>query len=111
MQLFDFNHCKGGWFIGNFLPAVLHTSMFEVCYKRHTKGEVWPVHYHKIATEYTILVHGKLIMNGKLIEPNTIIIMNPYEIAEPEFLEDCEVLIVKVPSVPGDKYEVNSPQR
>ena len=75
MQLFNFNDFKGGWFIGNFLPALLQTEQFEVCYKYHTKGEIWPVHYHKVGTEYTMLVHGKLIMNGKLIEPNTIIVL------------------------------------
>lgn len=107
MQLFDFNHFQGGWFIGNFLPSILHTSMFEVCYKRHTKGEAWPAHYHKEGVEYNLLVRGTMKMHGKIIEPNTIFIMEPYEVADPEFLEDCEVLIIKVPSIPGDKFEVS----
>ena len=28
----------------------------------------------------------------------------PYEVANPEFLEDCTVLIVKTPSIVGDKF-------
>jgi len=46
----------GGWFIGDFEPSVLRTSDFEVCYKEHKKGEDWPRHYHKEATEYNLLL-------------------------------------------------------
>ncbi len=33
------------------------------------------------------------------------IVFEPYEVADPIFLEDCEVLVIKTPSVPGDKFE------
>lgn len=102
---------KGGWFIGNFSPAMLRTDQFEVCYKYHTKGEAWPAHYHKLGTEYNLLVRGKMKMHDQILEAGTLFIMERYEVADPEFLEDCEVLIIKTPSVPGDKYEVNSPSR
>jgi hypothetical protein len=102
---------KGGWFIGNFSPSLLKTDAFEVCYKYHPKGELWTAHYHKLGTEYNLLVRGKMKMHGKILEAGTIFIMEPYEVADPEFLEDCEVLIIKTPSVPGDKYEVDSPSR
>ena len=35
-----------------------------------------------------------------------IFIIYPGEISDPVFLEDCEIICVKSPSVPGDKYEV-----
>lgn len=97
---------KRGWIIGNFEPSVLRTDQFEVAVITHTKGEVWPAHYHKIGTEYNVLLQGKMIVCGQEINPWEVFIFEPGEIADPIFLEDCKVLCVKVPSVPGDKYEV-----
>ena len=94
-----------GWIIGNFEPSLIKTENFEVGLLTHKKGEVWPKHYHAIATEYNLLVSGSMIINETRIEPGDIFILEPYEIADPEFLEDCTVLCVKVPSIPGDKYE------
>ena len=38
--------------------------------------------------------------------PGTIFVLEPNEVADPIFHEDCQVLCVKVPSIKGDKYEV-----
>ena len=35
-----------------------------------------------------------------------VFVIEPGEVAEPEFLEDCQLVCVKTPSLPGDKYEV-----
>ena len=35
-----------------------------------------------------------------------IFILHPFEIADPIFLEDCTVLIIKTPSKPGDKFTI-----
>lgn len=95
-----------GWFIGNFEPAVLKTDQFEVGILFHPKGEKWPKHYHKEAVEINVLMSGKMIINNQLIGPGNIFLLEKNEIAEPEFLEDCTIVCVKTPSVPGDKYEV-----
>jgi quercetin dioxygenase-like cupin family protein len=95
-----------GWFIGNFEPSVLKTSEFEVGVLTHLKGEVWPKHYHAVATEYNVLLSGKMRICGEVIESGDVFVLEPNEIADPEFLEDCKVLCVKTPSVKGDKYEV-----
>lgn len=97
---------KSGWFIGDFEPSILRTKDFEVCYKVHPKDSPWPAHYHKIATEYNLLVRGRLRLNDTIVESGTIFVLEPGEIAAPVFLEDCEVIVVKVPSALGDKYEV-----
>lgn len=95
-----------GWFIGNFEPAVLKTDQFEVGLLTHTKGEKWPKHYHAQHTEYNLLVKGKMLICNDVINEGEVFILSPNEIADPEFLEDCLVLCVKQPSVPGDKHEV-----
>ncbi len=97
-----------GWFIGNFEPTLLKTPDFEVAVITHKKGEQWPAHYHKLGTEYNVLLEGKMFVCGQEINPWDIFVFEPNEVADPIFLEDCRVLCVKVPSVPGDKYEILS---
>jgi len=44
-------------------------------------------------------------MQNRLLEAGDIFIIEPYEISDPEFLEDCEVVVVKTPSA-NDKIPV-----
>jgi mannose-6-phosphate isomerase-like protein (cupin superfamily) len=97
---------KGGWFIGDFEPSVLRTKEFEVNVRTHKKGEKWDAHYHKEATEYNVLVSGKMDICGSIIGSNTVFVIEPEEIAAPVFLEDCVVVCIKTPSNTGDKYIV-----
>lgn len=97
---------KGGWFVGDFDPSVARTKDFEVGYKLHRKGEHWARHTHKVATEITVLLRGRMKLQGRELVSGDVFVIYPDEIADPEFLEDCEVIIVKFPSVIGDKYEV-----
>ena len=96
----------GGWFVGDFEPTAYKTKDFEVSYKTHPKGEVWDNHYHKIATEINYLIRGKMNLSGTTLEEGDIFILHPGEVAVPEFLTDCELVVVKTPSVKGDKYIV-----
>ena len=96
----------GGWFVGDFEPTAYKTSGFEVAYKTHAKGEKWDSHYHKIATEINYMAKGEMILSGTLLKEGDIFIIHPNEVSIPEFLTDCEMVVVKVPSVKGDKYIV-----
>ena len=95
-----------GWLIGDFEPSILKTKDFEVGMLKHKKGEIWPRHFHKEAIEYNCLIEGKMIVQDIMIEPGTIFIFEKNEVADPIFLEDCTVLVVKTPSIIGDKYEI-----
>jgi len=105
MVLDNIDRMFRGWFIGNFEPSVLKTTDFEVGLLTHKKGEKWPKHYHIKATEYSLLVSGSMNIGDTLIKPGDIFTLAPYEVADPVFHEDCVIVCVKVPSVPGDKYE------
>ena len=107
MKTFRIENMKGGWFIGDFLPVAYKTSQFEVGTKLHKKGEKWPMHYHKLGTEITFLVNGEMIIQDKVLKSGDIFIVEPMEIVNPTFTEDCFVIVIKVPSIPGDKYCVN----
>lgn len=106
MKKYRLDNFKGGWIIGNFEPSLLKSKDFEVCYKFHVKGERWPVHYHKVGTEYNVLIRGEMLIKGERLFGGDVFVIEPGEVADPVFVDDCEVLIVKTPSVPGDKYEV-----
>mgnify|MGYP003442867589 CR=1 FL=1 len=94
---------KDGWFVGNFSPTAFSTNLFEVCYKTHQKGELWDTHYHEFSTEINLLISGKMTINGIELNAGDIFTIEPYYIAAPIFLEDCTLIIIKTPSIPGDK--------
>jgi translation initiation factor IF-1 len=105
MKIEKLKDMKAGWFVGNFAPTAFRTDAFEVCYAYHKKGEKWDLHYHDTVTEINLLVRGKMRMQNVIVESGDIFIIEPYELSDPEFLEDCEIVIVKTPSV-NDKIVV-----
>jgi len=106
MKIVKISDMHRGWFIGNFTPSVLKTSDFEIGFLKHKKGEIWPKHYHAKSTEYNLLVSGSMEVCGKKLCEGDLFIIERNEIADPVFYEDCEIICVKTPSIPGDKYEV-----
>ena len=103
MKILKLDDMVGGWFLGSFEETALKTD-FEVCYKKHAKGEYCAAHYHKVATEVNLLVKGKMRINDKEIISGEIFIIEPYTVVFPEFLEDCELVVVKTISDLKDKY-------
>ena len=49
-----------GWFVGNFEPTLIKTNDVEVAVKSYNKGDYEEKHYHKIATELTVNVQGRV---------------------------------------------------
>ena len=105
MKILKFKDMKSGWFIGNFEPTAYKTDNFEVNYRIHKAGEQWDTHYHTHVTEINLLIKGKMRMQNTLINAGDIFIVNPFEISDPEFIEDCEVICVKTPSL-NDKISI-----
>ena len=93
--------------MGKFTPTVLSTNDVEVAVKRYKKGDYEASHYHKIATEITVIVSGRVRMNNIEYGPDDIIVMEPNESTDFECLEDNTVnVVVKFPGVNNDKYLV-----
>ncbi len=103
MRTFSFTDMKGGWFAGPFTPTAFHTEACEVSFKVHSKGEVWPAHYHRIATEVNLLVQGSMTICGAEISAGTVFVIEPGEVAAPVFHTDCHIVCVKVPAARDDK--------
>ncbi|AXX91790.1 hypothetical protein CPU12_11475 [Malaciobacter molluscorum LMG 25693] len=93
-----------GWFVGNFDPTLIKTNEVEVAVKEYKKGECEEKHYHKIATEITVIVSGKVKMNGIEYSKGDIIVIEPFETTDFEALEDTVNTVVKFPGANDDKY-------
>ena len=97
-----------GWFVGNFHPTLIRTNDVEVAVKEYTKGEYEGQHYHKLSTEITVIVSGRVRMNGVEYVKGDIIVISPNESTDFEVLEDAITTVVKYPGANDDKYSVDS---
>ncbi|MCK4809719.1 MAG: hypothetical protein KAS99_02135 [Candidatus Omnitrophica bacterium] len=104
MRKFCLQDMKSGWFVGNFVPTCLKTSDCEVACKHYKKGDSEERHVHKIATEITLIVEGLVKMNDVVYKTGDIIVLDPGDVTDFHALEDTTNVVVKVPSVAGDKH-------
>ena len=96
-----------GWIIGDFSPSLYQTSNFEVAVQRYASGDFEKRHIHKIATEWTVIIKGKALMNSKEYNEGDIVTILPLESTDFFALTDTITLVIKIPSVNNDKYIVN----
>jgi hypothetical protein len=106
MELYDLSKFNGGWFIGKFDPSICGTDYFEAALKTYKAGDVDKAHYHNIAVEYTLVVTGEVDMNGVKYFENDIIVVHPKEVVKFSSITDSKLMVIKMPSVKGDKYIV-----
>ncbi len=105
MKIAKLSEMTKGWFIGNFDPSLLKTNDVEVAVKAYKKGDYEGRHFHKVATEYTCIVSGRVKMNNVEYQAGDIIVMEPGEATDFECLEDGTTnVVVKCPGVSNDKY-------
>jgi len=105
MQLHKLSDMTKGWFVGDFSPAALHSEAAEVAVKTYKAGALEARHLHKVAAEVTVIVSGKARMNATVLEAGDIVLIEPGEDTDFEALTDVTTVVVKTPSVVGDKYE------
>ena len=106
MKTAKLNDMTKGWFVGNFEPTVYRTNNVEVAVKTYGAGAYEARHYHKIATEITVVTKGIVKMNGIEYSAGDIIIVEPEETTDFCALTDAETVVVKIPGANNDKYEV-----
>ena len=98
------DHFTKGWFVGRFEPTLLATDDVEVAIKHYRAGEHEEAHYHRVATELTAVVAGRVRMSGEEIGPGEIIRIAPGQSTDFTALTDATTVVVKLPCVVGDKY-------
>jgi len=104
MDKFSIKDMKGGWFIGDFEPTMHKTQDCEVAYKSYKAGFLDQKHYHKIATEFTLVIKGRAKINDIELNEGDGVVIKPGESAEFIALEDTDTLVVKLPGATNDKY-------
>lgn len=104
MQLYSLDKMVGGWFVGDFSPAVLTTPDFEVAVKSYRAGDCEASHHHKIAEEITVIATGRARMCGRELIAGDIVHLAPGDSTGFEAIEDTITVVVKRPSLKGDKY-------
>lgn len=104
MKLMKLSSMTKGWFVGDFAPTALETASCEVACKAYRAGDREERHLHRVANEVTLVASGAVRINDQLIGAGQIVILDPGEAADLFALEDTLTVVVKVPSVKGDKY-------
>jgi quercetin dioxygenase-like cupin family protein len=94
----------GGWFVGDFYPNILHSKDFEVAVKTYKLGDKENWHVHKVGTEITLVLDGSVKMCDQIYHHGDIILLEPGNGTAFEALTDVKTVVVKTPSVLGDKY-------
>lgn len=104
MRVEKLDSMTNGWFVGNFIPSLYKTNDCEVAVKSYNKGDKEKKHYHKIATEITVIIKGKVKMFDREFMSGDIIIVEPGDATSFEALEDSINVVVKLPGANNDKY-------
>ena len=105
------NDMVGGWMVGDFEPTCIPTTACEVACKHYPAGAVEAAHVHRVATELTLIASGRATMNGRVFQTGDIILLEPGEATDFRTLEPTTTVVVKMPSVKGDKYPVEAGDR
>lgn len=106
MKINNLDKMIRGWFVGNFEPTMKKTNDCEIAIKKYKAGSYEEKHFHKIATEITVIIKGKVKMFDQIFEEGTIIEVEPEDITDFTALTDTETVVVKIPGVNNDKYIV-----
>lgn len=93
-----------GWFVGAFSPTAHATNSCEVAVKSYKAGEREAAHYHKVATEITLVLSGRVCMAGQEWGAGDIVVLEPGDITDFEALTDAVNVVVKTPGALNDKF-------
>lgn len=104
MKKFKLRDMTRGWFVGDFSPSCFKTGAAEVGVKAYRKGEREEAHFHKVATEITVIVSGSARINGAKYSAGDIVVIEPGESADFRALEAVRTVVVKVPGALEDKF-------
>ncbi len=106
MEAYNLSDMVKGWFVGGFTPTVHQTEDVEVAVKHYRAGDNEVAHYHKIATEITVVVEGRIRMNGVYYVKGDMIKLEPGEATDFWAISDSITVVVKHPGAKDDKWLV-----
>lgn len=104
MTKFNLDEMTRGWFVGNFTPSAYMTDVCEVGVKYYKEGDYEEKHFHKIATEITVISVGTVRMGGVVYTAGDVIKIDPGTAVDFLALSDVTTVVVKLPGALDDKY-------
>jgi quercetin dioxygenase-like cupin family protein len=104
MRIAKLSNMDRGWFVGAFVPSAFATDACEVALKSYKAGYREAKHFHKIATEVTLIVSGRILMLDCEFGPGDIIVVEPGDAVDFVAITDAVNVVVKVPGALDDKY-------
>lgn len=104
MKISKLTDMTNGWFIGNFEPSLYKTNDCEVSVKAYKAGDHEEKHYHKIATEFTVIVKGTVKMFDQEFSAGDIVVTEPGDATDFTAVTDAMNIVVKIPGANNDKY-------
>jgi len=104
LERFPLDQFTKGWFVGRFEPTLFATDDVEVAVKHYRAGDDEPAHHHRVATELTAIIAGRVRMSGEEIGPGEIVRIPPGFSTDFHALTDATTVVVKLPCVAADKY-------
>lgn len=105
MRHFRLEDMVKGWFVGKFSPTALETDACEIAVKYYIAGDHEDEHHHKIATELTLVLKGRVRMLDREWGEGDIIVIDPNTSADFYAITDAINVVVKLPGVLNDKYQ------
>ncbi|WP_349367890.1 hypothetical protein [Salinarimonas sp.] len=104
MRTFRLSDMTNGWFVGDFAPTAHRTQAAEVAVKAYPAGACEARHVHRRATEVTLVLEGRVRMDGVEYGAGDVLVLDPGEATDFEALTAATTVVVKTPSVKGDKH-------
>lgn len=104
MKVYKLDDMVKGWFVGNFSPTLVATNEVEVAVKKYKAGDHEETHYHKVATEITVITDGEVQMNGVTYKSGDILVIEPLHATDFKAITDVTTTVVKIPGASNDKY-------
>lgn len=104
MEVHKLENMAKGWFIGNFTPSLHRTNDVEVGVKHYNMNDYEEAHFHKVATEFTVILSGEVLMNGISYTAGDIVVIKPNESTDFKALTNVTTVVVKIPGANNDKF-------
>lgn len=92
-----------GWFIGDFEPSLFKTPVVEVAVKYYKAREKVEEHYHKIVTEFIVIVEGEAQIENKHYKKGDILTIEAGTKVDFTAITDVAITVVKIPGIKDDK--------
>jgi mannose-6-phosphate isomerase-like protein (cupin superfamily) len=104
MKIDNIGNYKNGWLIGNFVPNLFKSEDFEIAHMTLPSGHKADGHFHKKSTEINYIVSGKAVVEGQELSRGDMFVYEPMDRAYVEYLEDTDIIVIKIPSSKDDKF-------